>query len=120
MVAAASLPISLDAEPAPAADALGAMVAALEEDVVFGRLHPRERLVEDDLMARFDVKRHVAREALAALDRMGLIERRKNVGALVRSFSTQEVQELYELRGMLEVEAARKIPLPVPPKAWTA
>src|SRR5260370_30250322 len=70
-VAAASLPISLDAEPAPAADALGAMVAALEEDVVFGRLHPRERLVEDDLMARFDVKRHIAREALAALDRMG-------------------------------------------------
>ena len=117
MVVAAPLPISLDAEPAPAPDALGAMVAALEEDVVFGRLHPRERLVEDDLMARFDVKRHIAREALAALDRMGLIERRKNVGALVRSFSTQEVQELYELRGMLEVEAARKIPLPVPPES---
>ncbi|MDR0225459.1 MAG: GntR family transcriptional regulator [Burkholderiaceae bacterium] len=116
MVSATSLPISLDADPAPSAtDALGAMVAALEEDVVFGRLHPRERLVEDELMARFDVKRHVAREALAALDRMGLIERRKNVGALVRSFSPQEVEELYELRGMLETEAARKIPLPVDP-----
>lgn len=98
---------------APPADALGAMVAALEEDVVFGRLHPRERLVEDELMERFDVKRHVAREALAALDRMGLVERRKNVGALVRSFSVQEVEDLYELRGMLESEAARRITLPV-------
>ena len=73
MVAAASADF-LDAEP-PAADALGAAVAALEKDVVFGRLHPRERLVEDDLMARFDVKRQ--REALAALDRIDLIERRR-------------------------------------------
>ncbi|KAF1044417.1 GntR family transcriptional regulator [Xylophilus sp.] len=99
-------------DPAAPADALGAMVAALEEDVVFGRLHPRERLVEDELMERFGVKRHVAREALAALDRMGLVERRKNVGALVRSFSVQEVEELYELRGLLETEAARRIALP--------
>ncbi|MEN7527291.1 GntR family transcriptional regulator [Cupriavidus sp. DL-D2] len=90
-------------------DALSAMVAALEEDIVFGRLHPRERLVEDDLMVRFNVKRHVVRDALAAMDRMGLIERRKNVGALVRSFSAQEVKELYEVRTMLETEAARRI-----------
>ncbi len=109
--------MSLQAENgAHAHDALAAMVAAIEEDVVFGRLHPRERLVEDELMARFDVKRHIAREALAALDRMGLVERRKNVGALVRSFSTQEVEELYALRRLLETEAARKIPLPVAPE----
>ena len=96
------------------ADALASMIAALEEDVVFGRLHPRERLVEDELMERFQVKRHVARDALVALERMGLIERRKNVGALVRSFTTQEVRELYDLRGLLESEAARSIRLPVP------
>jgi len=90
-------------------DVLSGMVAALEEDIVFGRLHPRERLVEDDLMVRFNVKRHVVRDALAAMDRMGLIERRKNVGALVRSFSAQEVKELYEVRTMLETEAARRI-----------
>lgn len=92
-------------------DSLSGMVAALEEDIVFGRLHPRERLVEDDLMVRFNVKRHVVRDALAVLDRMGLIERRKNVGALVRSFSVQEVKELYEVRTMLETEAARRIDL---------
>lgn len=97
-------------------NALDAIVAALEEDIVFGRLHPRERLVEDELMERFNAKRHVARDALAALDRMGLIERRRNVGALVRSFSAKEVEELFELRGLLESEAARRIDLPVAPE----
>ena len=89
------------------------LAAQLEEDIVFGRLHPRERLVEDELMARFEAKRHVVREALAALDRMGLVERRRNVGALVRSFCVQEVQELYGLRSLLEVEAVRQIAMPV-------
>ncbi|MBP0639909.1 GntR family transcriptional regulator [Cupriavidus sp. AcVe19-6a] len=96
-------------------DPLAAMIATLEEDIVFGRLHPRERLVEDELMERFGVKRHVVRDALAALDRMGLIERRKNIGALVRSFSVQEVKELYEVRCMLETEAARRIDLSLVP-----
>lgn len=95
-------------------DPLAGVVATLEEDIVFGRLHPRERLIEDDLMQRFGIKRYVAREVLAALDRMGLIERRRNVGALVRSFAPKEVAELYALRVLLETEAVRLIPLPVP------
>jgi DNA-binding GntR family transcriptional regulator len=94
---------------------LARTVAALEEDIVLGRLHPRERLVEDTLMERFGVKRHVVREALSALDRMGLVERRRNVGALVRSFSVREVTELFALRALLETEAARQIRLPVEP-----
>jgi len=88
-------------------------VSLLEEDIVFGRLHPRERLVEDELMERFGAKRHAVREALAALDHMGLIERRRNVGALVRSFSAREVEELYAVRTLLEAEAARLIKYPV-------
>jgi len=49
----------------------------------------------------------------AALDRLGLVERRENVGALVRSFDTKTVEELYQVRMLLEAEAARLIPLPV-------
>jgi DNA-binding GntR family transcriptional regulator len=103
--------------PAASGSPNAVVVAALEEDIVFGRLHPRERLIEDDLMQRFAVKRHVVREVLATLDRMGLIERRRNVGALVRSFAPKEVTELYAVRGLLETEAARLIPLPVPEPA---
>lgn len=89
------------------------VVTILEEDIVFGRLHPRERLIEDELMQRFAIKRYVVREVLAILDRMGLVERRRNVGALVRSFTPKEVAELYALRALLEMEAGRLIPLPV-------
>lgn len=89
------------------------LVYELEEEIVFGRLHPRERLVEDDLMARFNAKRHVVREALVLLETMGLVERRRNVGAFVRAFCAKQVLELYGLRTLLEVEAAKQISLPV-------
>lgn len=85
----------------------------LEEDIVLGRLHPRERLVEDELMVRFDAKRHVVRAALQHLEHRGLAERRPNFGVTVKEFSPQEVENLYELRILLESNAARLIPLPV-------
>ncbi|HQS07454.1 MAG TPA: GntR family transcriptional regulator [Xanthobacteraceae bacterium] len=99
-------------KPEPAS--LEAMVAALEEDIVLGRLHPRERLIEEDLIARFGATRHLARQALIELDRMGLIERIPNRGAQVRSYTVEEVEQLYVLRGLLEAEAARLIALPMP------
>lgn len=89
-------------------------VRVLEEDIVLGSLHPRERLIEDDLIRRFGFKRHAAREVLAELARRGLVERRKNVGCEVRAFSAQEVAELYQLRELLEAEAARSLPCPLP------
>lgn len=89
------------------------ITAILEEDIVLGVLSPRQRLVEDELMARFDVKRHVVRDVLSRLEQMGLVERRRNVGALVRGFEDQEVIDLYDVRVLLECEAMRRMPLPV-------
>lgn len=85
----------------------------LEEEIIFDRLHPRERLVEDELMMRFSAKRHVVREALIQLESMGLVERRRNVGAFVRSFCARQVMELYGVRALLEVEVVRQIQFPV-------
>lgn len=101
--------------PAAAADEtpLDVIVRTLEEEIVLGRLHPRERLVEDDLLARFGAKRHTVRLALMELDRMGLVERVPNRGAQVRSYSAEDLHQLYALRGLLETEAARLIPLPL-------
>src|SRR3546814_1095337 len=98
-----------DPPPTVPADASGISdaVRVLEEDIVLGSLHPRERLIEDDLIRRFGFKRHAAREVLAELARRGLVERRKNFGCEVRAFAPQEVAELYHLRELLEAEAAR-------------
>ena len=92
----------------------------LEEQIVLGVLHPRERLVEDDLCERFNLKRHVARQVLAEVERRGLVERRKNVGALVKSYAPREVTELYALRELLEADAARRIVFPVSSEALDA
>lgn len=106
--------ITPDALQAEAPDATQSAVAALEEDIVFGRLHPRERLTEDELMARFSMKRHAVRQVLTELELLGVVEKKRNVGAVVRAFSAREVMELYALREVLEVHAASQMPLPVP------
>jgi DNA-binding GntR family transcriptional regulator len=90
------------------------IAATLEEDIVLGLLAPKVRLVEDELIGRFGAKRHHVREALVLLEALGLVERKRNIGAQVKAFSREEVIQLYEMRELLEVEAMRKIPLPVP------
>ena len=91
------------------------MIQVLEEEIVLGVLHPRERLVEDELMARFGYKRHVVRQALADMEMQGLVQRKKNSGAQVRALSPKEVVEIYALREILETSSVRLIRLPVPP-----
>lgn len=89
------------------------VVQALEFDILFGRLRPRERLVEDALMARFGSKRYIVRRALDELVRMEIATRAPNRGVTVRDFSAQEVEEIYELRELLQRRAAERIPLPM-------
>lgn len=93
-------------------ESLTNVVEQLEEDVVFGRLRPRERMIEEDLVERFQVKRHIIRQALIELERMGIVIRQRGKGARVCEFSPKEVGNLYSLRALLEEEAARLIPLP--------
>src|SRR5690625_2820026 len=91
------------------------IVSAIEEDIVLGRLNPRERLIEEDLIERFYCKRHVVRQALFHLEIIGLVERIKNRGAFVKSYTPKEVEDLYAIREPLETAGAQSIPLPAPP-----
>lgn len=104
-------------ERRPSGDGASAIAATLEEDIVLGLLSPKVRLVEDELMERFEAKRHVVREALNQLESVGLVERKRNIGALVKAFSKAEVIHLYEMRELLEAESMRKIPLPLSKEA---
>ena len=89
------------------------VVGALEFDILFGRLKPRERLIEDALMLRFGAKRHVVRRALDELVKLGVVVRAPSRGVTVRDFSAQEVEEVYELRDLLQGHAVQRMPLPV-------
>ena len=101
-------------KPMTANNGLDRVISSLEEDIVFGRRRPRERLIEEDLVSEFGAKKHVVRHALAELERMGLVERKRNKGACVRDYTPEDVQKIYAVRELLEAEAARQIPLPVP------
>ncbi|WP_110656755.1 GntR family transcriptional regulator [Salinicola halimionae] len=90
------------------------IVSAIEEDIVLNRAHPKERLVEEDLMQRFAGKRHVVRQALFQLENAGLVERIKNRGAFVKSYTPDEVEGIYVMRELLEEAAADRIPMPAP------
>ncbi|UMA67092.1 GntR family transcriptional regulator (plasmid) [Roseivivax marinus] len=89
------------------------VTARLEEAIVFGRLLPRERLIEEDLSQQFDLKRHVIRQAIVELERLGLVERIRNRGAVVKVYSAKEVEDINAVRELLESHAATLVPLPL-------
>jgi len=91
---------------------LAFLVDQIKQQIIFGRLRPRERLIEDELSERYKASRHLVRSAFAELERLGLVNRRPNKGAIVRDFSVEEVEQMYEMRAILQAEAARRIPLP--------
>jgi DNA-binding GntR family transcriptional regulator len=90
------------------------LVGALEEDILFGRLAPGTRLTEDALLTRFPVTRHFVRQALVELESLGIVVRKRNKGATVRSFTPSEVLDVYRVRELLQRQAALWIPLPAP------
>lgn len=100
--------ISTGTSEASAAD----IIFSLEYDILFGGLRPRERLVEDALMQRFAAKRHAVRQALVELERIGIVTRAPNRGAAVRDFTTEEVEEITELREVLHRRAVKRMRLP--------
>lgn len=84
---------------------------------LFGRdWRPGEHLVEMDLAARFGVSRTPVREALNRLAAVGLIELRPHRGAVVRDVGLEAVREVYEVREVLEAEAARRACGRMPPE----
>jgi len=90
------------------------IAATIRHDIIFGRFRPRERLLEEELSDRFEAGRHVIRAALEELERMDMVVRRPGRGAVVADHTPQEIEQLYEMREILQREAAMRIPLPAP------
>ena len=108
-VRAAMLPNAREREHAMA----DVIATCLEEDIVLGRRHPRERLIEQDLCDRFNTHRGDVRLALFELEKKGVVQRIPNRGAIVRDLTPLEVTEIYLVREELEVMAVRILPFPI-------
>jgi len=78
----------------------------LENAILSGYFKPRERLVERDLLAHFDVSRTVIREVLKMLEGKGLVKITPYRGAVVVDLTAEEVEQIFFLRLRLEATAA--------------
>lgn len=88
------------------------LASQLQHDIFFGHLQPRQHLIEDEIMSGTGASRHAVRRSFEELERTGLVVRLPNKGVRVRSYTPEEVQNLYELRETLETKAASRIALP--------
>jgi DNA-binding GntR family transcriptional regulator len=111
--AGAKLPAASEKRGAREPAMVERIARSLEEDIVLGRRHPRERLVEQDLCEQFRTHRGDVRLALFELEKKGIIERIPNRGATVRGLTPDEVREIYAVREELEVMAIRILPFPI-------
>jgi DNA-binding GntR family transcriptional regulator len=89
------------------------VVAALRREIIFGRLAPGSRMIENEISERYGIGRHVVRSVLAELQRLGLIQHRPNRGAVVIKYSREEIEQLYEMREILQSAACLRIAMPV-------
>jgi DNA-binding GntR family transcriptional regulator len=85
--------------PKRVADALGS-------DIIFGRLEPDSRVVEEEVAERFGVSRSPVRESIRLLERDGLVVRAERRGARVSPMSQRDLDEVYACRLCLEGLAA--------------
>jgi GntR family transcriptional regulator, vanillate catabolism transcriptional regulator len=80
---------------------------ALRELLVQGRFRPGERIREVPLAAELKVSRIPLHLALERLAHEGFLEIRPTRGFVVQKFSTDDIYDAIELRGLLEGAAAR-------------
>ena len=81
------------------------VLANLRQEIIAGRLHPGDRLVERELADRFGVSRVPVREAIRALVAEGFVHFETPRRTVVRRLTPTDVKELFELREALEVYA---------------
>ncbi len=80
----------------------------IREAIIDGRLAPGQRLKEEELARELGISRTPVREALLILESEGLVESIPKRGATVRSYAVDDLDDLYQLRALLEGYAARR------------
>lgn len=75
---------------------------AIEEKIISGEYKSGEQITEMRLSSELGVSRTPVREALAMLEKDGLIELIPNKGAVVRGISESDLVDIYAIRERLE------------------
>jgi len=84
------------------------VVEAMRRAIVVGELAPGAHLKEPLLAERFGVSRLPVREAIAQLEREGLVRIEPRRGAYVIGVTEQDIHDIYECRLLLETYAIER------------
>jgi len=76
--------------------------STLFDRIIHGQYPANERLIEDDLAKEFQVSRTPIRETLRLLQQDGLLQILPNRGARVYGFTADDLEDIYEIRRVLE------------------
>lgn len=98
----------MDGTPVLPSSLVELAMSRLRREIIDGTLAPGERIVEESVRRRFGISRAPLREALRLLAQQGLIEHLPRRGVRVVTLSEGDVQELFELRDVLEQHAVTK------------
>lgn len=80
--------------------------ATLRERISSGELPPKTRLTEHGLAEEFGTSRTPVREAMRLLVAEGFLTFKPNSGSFVRSWSSDEIEEIFSIRFFVESELA--------------
>ena len=84
------------------------IASEMRKAIYAGEYKSGDELSLTDIAARLGVSRTPVREAFQELEGEGLITLRMNKGAIVNTIDRKFVQDIFEMRILLEAEAARK------------
>ena len=86
-----------------------ALARELRRQILSGAVAPGTRLREVEIADAFGVSRQSLRAALAELVHEGLLRRAPHRGVWVPALTADELRDIYDLRGVLEAEAAARL-----------
>lgn len=96
-----------------------ALVESLRDAIVRGDFLPGQYLRLEEIASRYDVSTMPVREALRDLEAEGLVTSFPHRGAIVTRLSAEELQDIYDIRVILE-EMATRLAVPLMTEATLA
>ena len=79
----------------------------VKEAIIVNDLAPGQEVSESQLAERFDMGKAPLRRALASLTQEGLVQPQSRRGYLIAPLTMKDIHDIWEIRFLLETEAAR-------------
>jgi DNA-binding GntR family transcriptional regulator len=86
----------------------GRVFVRLENDILNGKYKPGESLNESKVANELNVSRTPVREAIRQLELEGLVAYVPNKGSTVKGLSTEDIDDIFEIRMKIEGMAAKR------------